>query len=189
MENFALQASPYSFLNLHISPWGVPFPFLLCSFSLSALSSPGALSFSPHQRYLFLYLSLLFPFLSSAQAVVADGSSWRWAALEAQPGAGEPGSGGARAGGTRSGRGRSGSRRLRRARGRERRWALAQVGEQARTRAERRSSAGQVRCGYSTAQASPGAEHRWQGRAGSVGRRAGRVRARQEWRLVMRAHG
>jgi hypothetical protein len=40
MRNYALQKGPCSFLNLRISPWGVPFPFLLCSFSLSALSSP-----------------------------------------------------------------------------------------------------------------------------------------------------
>jgi hypothetical protein len=80
MGNFALQKGPYSFLNLRISPWGVPFPILLCSFSLSALSSPGALPFSPHQCCLFLYLSLLFPFLSPAQAVAADGGSRRWVA-------------------------------------------------------------------------------------------------------------
>jgi hypothetical protein len=42
MRNYALQKGPCSFLNLRISPWEVPFPFLLCflSLSLSALSSP-----------------------------------------------------------------------------------------------------------------------------------------------------
>jgi hypothetical protein len=35
MENFALQTSPCSFLNSRKGPWEIPFPFVLCSFSLS----------------------------------------------------------------------------------------------------------------------------------------------------------
>jgi hypothetical protein len=68
MGNFALQIDPCSSLILCISPWGVPFPFLLCSFSLSALSSLAPCLFFPHQHHLHLYPFLFFPFLSSAQA-------------------------------------------------------------------------------------------------------------------------
>jgi hypothetical protein len=46
MGNFTLQKDPCSFLKLCISPWEVLIPFLLCSLSLSALSSPWRLSLS-----------------------------------------------------------------------------------------------------------------------------------------------
>jgi hypothetical protein len=46
MGNFTLPRGPCNFLNLRISPWEVLFFFLLCSSSLSVLSSPSRLSLS-----------------------------------------------------------------------------------------------------------------------------------------------
>jgi hypothetical protein len=37
MGNFALQTGPCSSLILRISPWGIPFPLLLCFFSLAPI--------------------------------------------------------------------------------------------------------------------------------------------------------
>jgi hypothetical protein len=54
MENFALQASPYSFVKLRISPWESPSVFLLCSLLSWCLSF---LLFTRPS----LYLTLLFP--------------------------------------------------------------------------------------------------------------------------------
>jgi hypothetical protein len=56
MGNLTLQKGPCSFLNLHISPWEVLFPFLLCSSFIWSLSSPTGGSI---QMLLFLSLSLL----------------------------------------------------------------------------------------------------------------------------------
>jgi hypothetical protein len=88
MGNFALQTSPCSFLKLHISPWGIPFIFLLCSLSLSPLSSSG-ISIPHRQHSPNLYpLSLSVSFLTQqglggarqARTGAASGSAWEWAA-------------------------------------------------------------------------------------------------------------
>jgi hypothetical protein len=55
MRNYALQKSPCNFLNLHTSPWEIPFLLLLCFSFLSALLLSGALSVSPHRRHLSLW--------------------------------------------------------------------------------------------------------------------------------------
>jgi hypothetical protein len=56
MGNLTLQKGPYDFLNLCISPWGISFLLLLCSSSLSLLSSPGVSSSGgASSRELFSY--------------------------------------------------------------------------------------------------------------------------------------
>jgi hypothetical protein len=70
MRNFTLLRGPCNFLNLRISPWEVLFLFLLCSSSLSVLSSP-CVSLSCSGRRLFLGVFPCLPPLARLQAAAA----------------------------------------------------------------------------------------------------------------------
>jgi hypothetical protein len=75
MVNFSLQTGPYSFLKLHISPWGNP--FLLFSLFFFYL----AFSFIHWRLHLFLSLSLVYPLLHRLGLQASRGAGRRPGAL------------------------------------------------------------------------------------------------------------
>jgi hypothetical protein len=82
MGNYALQKGPCNFLNLRINPWEVPFHFLLCSSSLSALSTPWRLSLS------FLFDRRLFQGIFPLPPSLSLSSSTRRLGIQASHGTG-----------------------------------------------------------------------------------------------------